>query len=180
MTDAAPLQDIARGSLDLVVAALHRESRNVLSLTLRAADGGPLPAFRAAHPRWQVVVSRCACAIPAGPIDERVADAWLAEVRADLAAASRDGGVDAIWLSLHGAAMTASRPALDFELVRALHDARPGVPIAATFDMHGNHPEALGPLLALGAGWAAAACAGARWRSVWPRPSGIIPTCRAR
>ncbi len=54
MTDAAPLQDIARGSLDLVVAALHRESRNVLSLTLRAADGGPLPAFRAGQhlPLW--------------------------------------------------------------------------------------------------------------------------------
>lgn len=54
MTDAAPLQDIARGSLDLVVAALHRESRNVVSLTLRAADGGPLPAFRAGQhlPLW--------------------------------------------------------------------------------------------------------------------------------
>ena len=54
MTDAAPLQEIARGSLDLVVAALHGESRNVLSLTLRAAEGGPLPAFRAGQhlPLW--------------------------------------------------------------------------------------------------------------------------------
>lgn len=54
MTEAAPLHDTQRGTLDLVVAGRHRESRNVVSLTLRAADGGELPAFRAGQhlPLW--------------------------------------------------------------------------------------------------------------------------------
>lgn len=54
MTEALSLNDAARGSLDLVVAERHRESRNVVSLTLRAVDGGLLPAFSAGQhlPIW--------------------------------------------------------------------------------------------------------------------------------
>lgn len=54
MTEAAPLQDAGRGTLALVVAGLQRESRNVLSLDLRASDGGDLPPFRAGQhlPLW--------------------------------------------------------------------------------------------------------------------------------
>lgn len=54
MTEVSPLQRTAQGSLDLLVAARHRESRNVVSLTLRAPDGGPLPPFRAGQhlPLW--------------------------------------------------------------------------------------------------------------------------------
>lgn len=146
------------GPLPADLDAFRRnEWRRGEDAVIAAADGpwelAALPGFRAAHPHWRVTVSRCACAIPAGPIDDAVADAWLDEVLADLRAATHDGGVDAIWLSLHGAAMTASRPALDLDVVRALHRALPDVPLAATFDMHGNHPEALGPLLSLGAGY---------------------------
>lgn len=54
MTEASPLPEAARGSLDLVVAARQQESRNVLSLILRAADGAALPPFRAGQhlPLW--------------------------------------------------------------------------------------------------------------------------------
>jgi ferredoxin-NADP reductase len=54
MTEASPSQGATRSSLDLVVAARQRESRAVVSLVLRAAEGGPLPAFRAGQhlPLW--------------------------------------------------------------------------------------------------------------------------------
>lgn len=112
-----------------------------------------LADFDARHPNWQPVVSRCACAIPAGPIDDAVVEDWLAEVQADLRREHDGAGIDAIYLSLHGAAITASRPQVDLDLIRAVRAAAPGVPIAATFDMHGNLPPELAALLTLGAGY---------------------------
>lgn len=69
-----------------------------------------LPPFARHHPEWRLAVSRCAAAIPSGPIDDAVFEAFLAEVLADLDSALAAGGVDAVYLSLHGAAMTVSRP----------------------------------------------------------------------
>lgn len=112
-----------------------------------------LPAFADRHPDWELAVSRCASAIPSGPIEDEVFDAFLAEVLDDLQARMADGGVDAIYLSLHGAAMTRVRPHPELDLIQAIRGRFPDVPLAATFDMHGNlHPRLAG-LLTVGAGY---------------------------
>jgi microcystin degradation protein MlrC len=59
-------------------------------------------------------------------------------VRADLAAGVADGGFDAVYLSLHGAAITASRQAPELDLVRLVRELLPTVPLGASFDLHGN------------------------------------------
>ncbi len=83
---------------------------------LRAAHGTATELAAVAdwardHPDWQVQVSRCTSALPAGRIDDDFFDAYMAQVLADLAGPSWD----AIYLSLHGAAITGRRdtPVLD-------------------------------------------------------------------
>ena len=125
---------------------------------VRAAAGtilelAALPVFRKRHPNWSLVVSRCASAIPSGPIADEVFERFLAEVLDDFAATLRAGPVDAIYLSLHGAAMTESRPHPDLDLVAALRARAPGLPLAATFDMHANLHPRLADLLTIAAGY---------------------------
>ncbi len=112
-----------------------------------------LPGFAQRHPDWRIAVSRCAAAIPSGPIDDAVFDSFLAEVLADLDAAVASGGVDAIYLSLHGAAMTVNRPSPDLDLVEAIRARLPQTPLAATFDMHANMHPRLGSLLTVAGGY---------------------------
>lgn len=124
----------------------------------RAAGTGrelaALPGFLARHPEWTLAaVSRCAGATPSGPIEDAVFDVWLREVLRDARRAIAAGGLDGIYLSLHGAAMTRSRPHPDLDLVAALRECCPGVPIAASFDMHANNHPSLGELLTVGCGY---------------------------
>ncbi len=112
-----------------------------------------LPPFARHHPQWRLAVSRCAAAIPSGPIDDAVFEAFLAEVLADLDSALAAGGVDAVYLSLHGAAMTVSRPGPELDLVAAIRARLPRVPLAATFDMHANMHPRLGELLTVAGGY---------------------------
>ncbi|MCJ0763483.1 M81 family metallopeptidase [Variovorax terrae] len=105
--------------------------------------------FAQAQPGWEVVASRCASALPAGPIDDEVFEAFLAEVLADF----RNGPWDAVYLSLHGAGITAGRDAPELDLVRALRQALPQVPMAASFDLHANHAPELVRLLDMGCGY---------------------------
>jgi microcystin degradation protein MlrC len=87
---------------------------------------------------WEVVVLRCASALPAGPIDDAVFERYAAELSADLDAGLAAGGFDAVYLSLHGAAITASRQAPELDLVRMVRERLPAVPLGASFDLHGN------------------------------------------
>src|SRR5690606_1344207 len=105
------------------------------------------------HPDWRIAVSRCAAAIPSGPIDDPVFDAFLSEVLADLDTVVAAGGVDAVYLSLHGEAMTVNRPRPDLDLVEAVRSRLPRTPLAATFDMHANMHPRLGSLLAVAGGY---------------------------
>lgn len=106
--------------------------------------------FHEAQPGWEVVVSRCASALPAGPIEDVVFDAFVQEVLNDL---MRGGPWDAVYLSLHGAGITARRDAPELELVQALRAALPHTPIAASFDLHANHAPALAQLLTVASGY---------------------------
>ena len=106
--------------------------------------------FADAHPDWTLVVSRCASALPAGRIVDGVFAQFKREVLNDLA---RGGPWDAIYLSLHGAAITDGRDAPELDLVTAVREAWPDVPIAATFDLHANHAPALARLLTVATGY---------------------------
>jgi microcystin degradation protein MlrC len=109
-----------------------------------------LQPFEHAHPDWELVVSRCASAVPAGPIVDAVFEGYQRELLDDLQRALAEGGLDAIYLSLHGAAITETRPHPDLDLVEAVRARCPGVPLAATFDMHGNLHPRLAELLTIG------------------------------
>ena len=111
------------------------------------AELAAVRAFAQSHPDWEVVVSRCASALTAGTMEDGVFDALRTEVAADAA----DGPWDAIYLSLHGAAATDTRGQLELDLVRAISQAAPGVPIAASFAAQANLPSTLPALLAFAA-----------------------------
>lgn len=99
-----------------------------------ATELGAVAKFARESPDWDVVPLRCASALPAGPIDDDVFERFAAELRGDLAG----GDWDAVYLSLHGAAITASRQAPELDLVRDVRRLLPAVPLGASFDLHGN------------------------------------------
>jgi len=116
-----------------------------------ATELGEVAEFARAHPDWEVVALRCASALPGGPIEDAVHRAYTEDVLADLAAG--EAGWDAVYLSLHGAAITDRRQSPDLDLVRALRALLPGVPLGASFDLHANLAPALGGLLDCASGY---------------------------
>lgn len=105
-------------------------------------------ALADAHPEWQVSVLRCCSANPGGPID----DATFAAIRDEIADAIGGQHWDAVYLSLHGAAIARSEPAADLALVQAVASAA-RCPIGASFDLHANLDARMGPLLAAASGY---------------------------
>ena len=113
---------------------------------LKAARGteselAAVAEFADAHPEWDVSVLRCCSANPGGPIDDDAFAAIQGEIVDGLSAHAWD----AIFLSLHGAAITRSEPAPDLALIRAIK-AVTACPLGASFDLHAN----LDPALAAG------------------------------
>jgi microcystin degradation protein MlrC len=104
---------------------------------------GGVVEFATVRTDWHVTVLRCASANPAGPIEELVFEAILAEIVDGLSQARWDG----VYLSLHGAAITTERAAPDLDLVRAVRTAVGNVPLVASFDLHGNMNAELVTLL---------------------------------
>ena len=111
-----------------------------------ATELGAVARFADTHPDWEVVVLRCAAALPAGPIDEAVMQRYAQEVRAGLQAGAAQGW-DAVYLSLHGAAITRTRETPELDIVRMVRELLLGVPLGASFDLHGNMPPAWAEVL---------------------------------
>ena len=103
--------------------------------------------FAERQPQWDVVTLRCASALPAGPIDEAVFERYAGELGDDLMAGIADGGWDAVYLSLHGAAITTARQTPDLDLVRLVRRLLPQAPLGASFDLHGNMAPEFAALL---------------------------------
>lgn len=102
-----------------------------------------------ARPDWQVCVLRCGSATPGGPIVHALFEAFCAEVLGGLAAARPD----AVYLSLHGAAITDRLATPDLEFARRVRALLPGVPVVASFDLHGNMPPAIADVLDFATGY---------------------------
>lgn len=105
-----------------------------------ATELGAVAEFAASHPEWQVVVLRCAAALPSGPIMPDVIARLGEEIEAGLRAGLRQGGWDAVYLSLHGAAIAHGMDTPELDLARRVRTLLPDVPLAASFDLHGNMP----------------------------------------
>ncbi len=103
--------------------------------------------FSELHSEWDVVALRCASALSAGPVDDAVFERYATELRDGLLAGKTNGGWDAVYLCLHGAAITPSRQTPDLDLVRLVRSLLPDVPLGASFDLHGNMAAELGELL---------------------------------
>ena len=114
-----------------------------------ATELAAVAEFAAGRPDWEVTVLRCASANPGGPIDDAVFDALQEELAADLAGQRWD----AAYLSLHGAAITRSRPAPELDLVRTVRDAVGAAPIAASFDLHANLSPEMAKLVDVASGY---------------------------
>ncbi|MCL4744515.1 MAG: M81 family metallopeptidase [Burkholderiaceae bacterium] len=94
--------------------------------------------FAAANPDWEVHALRCASASPGGPIRDEVFAAFTAELLDGLRALRPD----AVYLSLHGAAITESEDAPELALLGSVRALLPDTPIVASFDLHANlNPE---------------------------------------
>jgi microcystin degradation protein MlrC len=105
-----------------------------------ATELGAVAQFAATHPEWEVVVLRCAAALPAGPIDEEVLERYTRDLREGLEAGLARGGWDAVYLSLHGAAITPQRETPELDIARMVRSLLPNTPLGASFDLHGNMP----------------------------------------
>lgn len=105
--------------------------------------------FLEANPQWTATISRCASALPSGPVEVGVFEAFLEEVVADFSRCR----LDAIYLSLHGASITETRDAPEVDLLRALRRLLPDTPIGASFDLHANHSPELAALLTVASGY---------------------------
>jgi len=101
-----------------------------------ATELGAVASFADARPDWEVVVLRCASALPAGPVAPDV----FARFTADIEAALRVGTWDAVYLSLHGAAITADNDTPELDVARLVRSMLPKVPLGASFDLHANMP----------------------------------------
>lgn len=117
-----------------------------VELLARAGDGSGIDGFLAvaAEQGWTVVPSADYAATPSGLVDHAVFEAFWGAVQADLRAALA-GGLDGIFLGLHGAMMTTEEPDVEGELLRRIR-ATPGVadlPLFGAFDLHANLTPAM-------------------------------------
>ncbi len=99
--------------------------------------------FAAVRTDWDVQVSRCAAAWPGGPIDDALFEAFGDELLADL----RRCQPDALYLSLHGAAITQHDGAPQTQLLQRVRALLGDRPVLASFDLHANLDPAWAGLL---------------------------------
>ncbi len=105
--------------------------------------------FADANPEWSIEVLRCAAAMPGGPIDDALFADFLDELATDLS--RRDW--DAVYLSLHGAAITGSGGSPELRIIDVARQAAGGVPLVASFDLHANLAPAIASRLDFASGY---------------------------
>ncbi|MCP4559869.1 MAG: M81 family metallopeptidase [Bosea sp.] len=116
-------------------------------LLQRRGDGSTVDGFLevAAAESWEVVPTVDYTALPAGTVDHAVFARFLGEFDARLKAALASGGLDGVWLALHGAMVTSKCPDPEGALLAYIRSV-PGcetLPIFGVFDLHANFTAAM-------------------------------------
>jgi microcystin degradation protein MlrC len=125
--------------------------RGAAMLRFMAGVGAPLSGFMAAaaalQPRWTLLPSLWAGASPSAHVTEEAFERLAGEIVADAQAALADraqGGLHAIYLDLHGAAVAEHCDDCEGELLRRLRAVvGPQLPIAVSLDLHANVSDAM-------------------------------------
>lgn len=110
-------------------------------LLARAGDGSIVDGFLsvAARKSWRVVPGAMYEAMPSGTVDHAVFEEFWAELHPALCNAIH-AGLDAIFVTLHGAMVTTAQSDPEGELLRRIRSV-PGaeaLPLFGVFDLHGN------------------------------------------
>jgi microcystin degradation protein MlrC len=116
-------------------------------LLQRRGDGSTVDGFLevADAEDWEVVPTVDYTALPAGTVDHAVFARFLAEFDAGLRTALAAGGLDGIWLALHGAMVTTECADPEGALLANIRSA-PGcetLPVFGVFDLHANFTAAM-------------------------------------
>lgn len=116
-------------------------------LLRRRGDGSTVDGFLevAEAQGWEAVPTVCYTALPAGTVDDAVFEQFLAEFDAALRTALAEGGLDGIWLALHGAMVTTTCPDPEGALLAHIRSV-PGceaLPLFGVFDLHANFTAAM-------------------------------------
>lgn len=121
------------------------EIRRGAQMTARRGDASMIDGFLEVAERegWEVVPVCEYNATPSGTIDHAVLEAFLAEFEAGVRAALAQGGLDGIWLALHGAMVTTGSVDPEGDLLARLR-AIPGagtLPVFGVFDLHATFTD---------------------------------------
>lgn len=112
----------------------------------RRGDGSQVDGFLEVADRegWTVVPTCSYTATPSGRVEDEVLEAFWADLMPRVERAAREG-VDAVYLSLHGAMVTESVDDVEGELLARLRAiaALSTVPIFGVFDLHANQTEVM-------------------------------------
>jgi len=113
----------------------------------RRGDGSTIDGFLevAEAEGWDVVPVADFSALPSGTADHAVFELSWAGLRAGLEDALANGGLDGIWLALHGAMVTTESVDPEGELLRRIR-AVPGaekLPLYGVFDLHATFTAAM-------------------------------------
>ncbi|MCR8726044.1 M81 family metallopeptidase [Frigidibacter sp. ROC022] len=116
-------------------------------LLARAGDGSTVDGFLevAGEQGWAVVPVCEYSALPAGPIEHSVFEAFWQELESGLKAALAEAPLDAIWLALHGAGVTTDCDDIEGKLLKRIRTiaGAEALPIFAVFDLHANFTDAM-------------------------------------
>jgi microcystin degradation protein MlrC len=115
----------------------------------RRGDGSQVDGFLEVADRegWEVVPTCSYTATPSGRVEDAVLDAFWSDLTPRVERAARDG-VDAVYLSLHGAMVAESVDDVEGELLARLRAVPElaNVPVFGVFDLHANQTEAMASL----------------------------------
>jgi microcystin degradation protein MlrC len=112
----------------------------------RRGDGSQIDGFLEVVDRvgFEVIPTAAYTAMPSGMVEADVFEAFWRDVEPRAAAAAR-AGVDAIYLSLHGAMVTEAIEDVEGELLHRLRSVAglADVPLFGVFDLHANFTQAM-------------------------------------
>lgn len=121
-----------------------RHGNDVLA---RRGDGSTIDGFLevAAENGWEVIPAADYAALPAGTVEHAVFEAFWSDLDAVLRRELDNGGLDGIWLALHGAMVTTDCEDPEGELLRRIRqvDRAGALPIFGVFDLHATFTPAM-------------------------------------